>query len=340
MRRAIVYMMFAAVVAAQLFTACKRRPLEYDYGRTALIPVKIDWSLSNIPVTESRGNGFVHRVSLRFFPKDGSPAFDRYLELSVIEGEIEVPVGEYSVVVFNESVYDIYWEDAIVFSNVDDYDDFAATIVADDAARYPFYHPVGDEELIVEPFRLASWNLDDFTVTEKMVVNTRSATRTEFAADAPENALTNIVMRALTRNVNVTAHVENLSSAQLLQGAMQGFARKVYMASAKTAQMPATHVFKLNNRVWDAGSNKHGTVNKTFLSFGRLPQDEEYRLNVDAVFIDGTIHGEQLLWSVTDQVEGHPTDAIDIEIDISIRLPLITEGVFVGEWDDETIRIN
>ncbi len=340
MKRAMTLSMLVAAVAMQLFVACERRPLDDDFGGTALIPVKIDWSLSNIPVTDIRGNDHIHRVSLRFFPKDGSAAFDRYLEMNVIEGEIEVPVGEYSVVVFNESVYDIYWEDAIRFSDVDSYAGFAAEIVPDMAENYPFYHPVAGEELIVAPFRLASWSLDDFTVTKEMVTTTRSRTKVASGADAPENALTKIVMRALTRNVKVTAHVENLSSAQLIQGAMRGFARKVYMASGTTFQSPATHIFKLNSRVWDAGSNTHGTVSKGFLSFGRLPQNESYQLNIDAVFIDGTVYGQPLLFDVTDRITSLREDAIDIDIDLALQFPLITEGVFVGDWDDEVIKIN
>ncbi len=339
--RSVMTFLMTTAAAMQFFTACVRRPLEDDFGVTALIPVRIDWSRSNISPNEGRGNDYVHRVSLRFFPKDGSAAFDCYLELDVTEGEIEVPVGDYSVVVFNESVYDVYWEDAIEFGDVDSYEGFSATIISDDAAKYPLYHPLEDEELIVEPFRLASWSLDDFTVTKETVTRTRS-TRGSPSDDpnAPENALTGIVMRALTHNVNVSAHVENLSSAQLLQGAIRGFSRKVYMASGETAPAPATHLFKLNSRVWDAGSNKNGTVSKNFLSFGPLPSVGEYWLNVDAVFIDGTVHDEELLWDVTQQVIAHPKDAIDLNIGLDIELPLITEGIFVGEWDDEIIKIH
>ncbi len=340
MRKTLIFLMLPAVVAIRLFTACERRPLEDDFGVTARIPVKIDWSRSNIPVTDASGSGYVHRVSLRFFPKDGSAAFDRYLETNVIEDNIEVPVGEYSVVVFNESVDDVYWEDAILFSDVDDYENFAATIVPADAAKYPFYRQLAGEELIVEPLRLASWSLDDFTVTEDMVARTYARTKVSSQATDPENALTHIVMRALTHNVNITAHVENLSSAQLLQGAMRGFARKVYMASGETTRTPATHIFKINNRVWDDVSKKHGTVSKSFLSFGRLPGPEEYRLNIDAVFIDGTIYDGQLLWDVTGEVASAPPEAIDIDIGIEIQLPLITDGIFVGDWEDEIIRLN
>jgi hypothetical protein len=283
----------------------------------------------------------VHRVSLRFFPKDGSAAFDRYLEMNVVEGEIDVPVGEYSVVVFNESVYDVYWEDAIQFSDVDSYAGFAATIVSDDAANYPFYDPLPDEDLTVEPLLLASWSIDNFKVTREMAVNSRSVTKaTSRANDIVNNALTGIVMRALTCNVNVTAHVKNLSSAQLIQGALRGFARKVYMASGMTAPFPATHVFKLNSRVFDNGSQTDGTVRKSYLSFGRLPQEENYWLNIDAVFIDGTIYDQPLLYDVTGQVESTPAGGLNIDIGLDLQFPLITDGIFVGEWEDETIRIN
>ncbi len=339
MKKALVLLMLASATVL-LLTGCQRRPLEDDFGITALIPVKIDWSQSNIPVTEARGNGEVHRVSLRFFPTDGSPAFDRYLEVSVIEGEIEVPIGEYSVVVFNESIYDIYWDGTVTFSDVNSYEDFAATIELDNEEKYPFYHkPVG-EELILEPFKMASWSIDYFEVTKDMVSRSRSRTKSSSRADDPETALTKIVMRPLTHNVNVIAHVKNLSSAQLIQGAMRGMARKIYMASANTAYMPATHVFKLNSRVWDAGSKTDGTVSKRFLSFGRLPGDEEYVINIDAVFIDGTVHDEELIYDVTDQVKSSPDGTIDIDIDIDMQFPLITEGIYVGDWDDETIRIN
>ncbi len=340
MKRRTIILIPAIAVAMLLFMACERRPLDDNPGITALIPVKIDWSQSNIPVTNIDGDGYVHRVSLRFFPKDGSAAFDRYLETNVMEGEISVPVGDYSVVVFNEAVDDIYWGDAIRFSNVNSYADFSATIVLDNAANYPLYHPLESEELIVQPFPLASWSLDDFTVTKESVTRTRLATRATIHTDDPESALTKIVMRALTHHVNVAVHVDNLSSAQLIQGAMYGFARKIYMASGETAQTPATYIFKLNSRVWDDVSQRSGTVSKSFLSFGRLPGAEAYRLSVDAVFIDGTIYDRTMLFDITDRVISHPIGAIDINIDLDMELPLITEGIFVGDWEDEVIRIN
>jgi len=334
------------MAAVQIFMACERRPLENEYFETARIPVKIDWSKSGIAVTSPDGNGLVHRVSIRFFPKDGSPIFDRYLETNVIEGNIDVPIGKYSIVIFNESVHDIYWEDAIYFTNVDDYDNFAANVVQDNAVNYPLYTSLYNERLVVEPYKLASWSLDDFEVTQEMVTRTRAAGSRGVPTRADNSdALMDVKMRPLTYNVNVIAKVQNLCSAQLIQTAMRGFSTKVYMASALTEQEPATHIFSLNGRIWDDPANPiHGTTRKSFLSFGCLPSTAQYWLNLDVLFVTGELYvpAQPFLYDVTNQVEASSgimgvNVNINIDINIDIALPYVEGGIHVGEWDDENI---
>lgn len=336
------YAKFFLIVIVVLFGSCERRLLEEEFFETALIPVKIDWRYSGIPVTESDGSGYVHRVSVRFFPKDGSPAFDRYLEGNVIEGKIEVPIGEYSVIIFNESVRDIYWDDAIIFSNIDDYSSFSATIKYDNYENYPFYNPLLGEKLIVEPFLLSSWSMDTFNVTEEMVMLTRteSLSTSTIASEEMINALSNVVMRHLTYEVNITTKVKNLVSAQLIQGALRGFAGKVYLASAKTEQVPVTYVFKQNDRRWDDAAKINGKVSKSFLSFGRLPQNEQYWINMDVIFVTGERYNHPLLFDVTSIVVEQPNTNINIDINLEIELPYVEGGVDVGDWDDEEIIIN
>lgn len=341
-----------AGVLAFMTLACERRPLEDELAQTALIPVKIDWSKSGFVFTNPDGDGLIHRVSLRFFPVDGSAPFDRYLEGNVVEGEIELPAGEYRVVVFNESIHDIYWDDEIYFTDVDDYYRFAANIHSANAVDYPFYSPIQGEELIVEPLRLASWTMvDDFTVTREMVTRTRAAARNGHTRSVDGcDALTCIVMRPLTYNVNVTAKVSNLCSAQLVQGAQRGFSNKVYMASAMTVNSPRTYVFKLNGRTWDDAAQVNGTTRKMFLSFGPLPQAADYHLNLDVVFTTGEIFrpsewvghfGQSLLYDVTNQVMDSQRGGINlnIDIDIDLSLPFVEGGIGVGDWDDEDIYL-
>lgn len=345
-RTTLVFVAFS-LLTAQLFTDCCRRPLEEEYQETALIPVRIDWSQSNIPVSEDDPSGgeWVHRATLRFYPVDGSPIFERYLEGNIFEGTIEVPVGEYKVIVMNESIEDVrYWEDFITFSGVDSFDDFAATVnpmsEADRLSSFPFYKPSVDERIIVEPLRLASWSLDSFEVTRDMVDVSRGyGPETKAATRDMLDALANIVMRALTRNVNVEAHVYNLVSVQAFHTAAQGFADKVYMASALTVQEPATYLFLLNGRTWD-DNEVDGTTRRTFLSFGRLPQESEYMISLDVLFVNGELFTADapMTFDVTDQVMS--ATGLDINIVIpDFEFPYVEGGISVVGWDDEEITL-
>lgn len=333
-------MMLIAVAA--LIASCKRRPLEEEFVESALIPVKIDWSNSGINVVDPTGNGEVHRVSLRFFPKDGSPAFDRYLEGNVIEGKIEVPVGQYSVVVFNESIYDKnYWDGVINFSNVDNYSLFTANIVSDNPAKYSYYSPAQGEKLIVEPCKLASWSLGAFEVTAGMAQISHGYSpvlHITMRETEMMNALTQVVMRRLTYRFNITAHVESLCSAQRIRCAGKIFADRVNMASAHTSQSVATHMFSFKEHRYDE-TEINGTAHTSFLSFGRIPAPESYLLDANLLLISGSIYTppSPLRFDVTDQVV-HNTEP-EYDIHIYMRLPYIEGGINVDDWDDETQNI-
>ena len=90
--------LLAALFAVSLFTACERRSIEDGFEDTALIPVRIDWSLSGVSVEE------MHRASVWLFPLDGSVPLQYRLESDLTYREIAVPVGAYSALVFNETV--------------------------------------------------------------------------------------------------------------------------------------------------------------------------------------------------------------------------------------------
>jgi hypothetical protein len=328
-----------------LLCSCERRPLEDWYRETALIPVHIDWSKSGINVMNNKVTGEIHRVSIRFFPKDGSPAFDRYMEGDVVDGEIDVPIGKYSVVVFNESIYDPYWSDAIAFSDVNSYVNFAAGVLPFDAKQrelqFPFYKLHPGETFIVEPLKLASWSLDDFEVTEAMVIWSSRPHEQQTSAGSPDDtdALTSVVMRPLIRTASVTVHVKNLRSAQAIPAAVRGFASRIYMASARTMQTPSTHLFLLNERRWDNASQTDGIVHKSFLTFGRTPESEVYQLALDVLLVSGELYTatSPLEFNVTNQVLS--SSGLTINIHVDIDLPYVDGEINVGDWTDEVIEI-
>ncbi len=254
-KRLVWIPLLASVV---LLNSCERRPLEDAYANVARIPVHIDWSQSGITVPAAADDEVnrVHRVSLRFFPQNGAKPFDVYMEEpNIIDATIDVPIGKYKVIAFNETIDDdAWWAGAMSFTDVNDYNKFAAYVVPYNAGRlsanFPFWHPAAGESVGSEPRKLASWSLGDFEVTQDMVqqcyTTEPAATRLSTQEEGWMNALTHIVMRRLTYNVTVTATVQNLVSSQANYANVSGFSDMVYMASAESllisSKSPILHI--------------------------------------------------------------------------------------------------
>lgn len=332
----ITYRLLFIVLA--LFTSCQRQTIYEPDIITAIIPVSVNWDNSGITPTREHDQHRVHRVSLRFFPKDGSAPFESYLEGNVFSGNIEVPVGEYSVIAMNESVHDVYWSDFYSFSDIDSYSKISVTTIDDNPLLYNFYVPFVGERFMKESHRLTSWSLDDYSVTHDMVTRTRSAKN---KADNEEFVI-NVEMRRLTHDIKVFATVENLKSVHIFQGAVRGFSKRIYLASTKSVATPATQFFTLNGRKFNPGSTTDGTSERTFRSFGRLSDNStaKYSMMLDVIFVDGSRYNPEipLEWDLSDQINSQEDSAINIEL--SLNLPLVEGGIGVGGWgDDEDIII-
>ena len=348
----IGFELMALFLLTLVITTCERRPLEYDeLPAAAKFEVKIDWSKSGINPYAGDGKG-VHRVSFRFFSKDKKTyLFERYLEDSKTEGEILVPLGSFSVIVYNESVDDqrTWWDGAITFTDINNYDNFAANAVSYDAAQrtklFPFYKPISGEQFIEEPLQLASWSIENFVVTDNMILVMQGA-KPSYTLSEEEtemiDAFKNVVMRALTRQVNITARVENMVSAQTTYMAMRGFTNKVYMASGRTVNSPRTYLFILTGRKFDTGG-KNGTMNGSFWSFGRVPvsSGESYQLAADVLFGTGELHKPPapLLFDVTGQVIPDYNKKVPIDLSIQYSLPYVEGGITVDDWVDEVYTL-
>ena len=348
-RRYAGMLLLSAMIGLSL-GACIRRPLEdMELPPAALIPVKIDWSRSGFNFSSRYGHS-VHRVSLRFFPKDGyMPVFDVYLEGNLTEGRIRVPIGRYSVVVFNETLEDEgYWEGRINFTGVNSFHEFAANAVAYNRnalkEQFPFYNPQPGEQLITEPLQLASWSIEHFEVTEKMVPVSFGEQPESFMTEEEYGmylSLTNVVMRPLISPVNVTVRIGNLISSHINYLAMQGFACKVFLASGLTTQSPSTYLFTLGRRIYDA-NGKDGTARAVFYCFGRTGGfPESYTIAADVVFVTGELYqpSPPLLFDVSGQVQANDDDMFAIDLAIGYDLPYMEGGIAVDNWDDDVYTL-
>jgi hypothetical protein len=318
-----------------------------ELNYTALIPVRIDWSASGLSMSE------MHRASVWFFPKNNSAPLEYRLEGNLTYREIEVPVGVYSVLVFNETVDAGDWN-TITFTGTRRYDTFAAMSVPD--AVRGFYTRSEALPLIKSPEPLAAWSLDHFEVTLEMVRLTHTVirkqetpgTRNPLEIEVPE--LTEIKPLPRFERMTITARVANLVSSMQVTGTIDGMAGGVYLVSGEKIPAVSAHAFILNGRLYD-DNKKDGTTTRTFNTFGCLSSSVvRNTLDLDFMLTDGTFHPRQnfdatkLITMVPNTLI--PTKSITVGYDLRagdhpIPLPSVDvdAGITVNDWDEVIVPL-
>ncbi len=302
MRRLYTYIVAIILVS----TSCQHQPIlerEFEYT-SAEIPVKINWATSGIEVDEygmalTKGDTkLIHRTTFRFFPKDGSEPFERYIGAgeSIWTGYITIPIGEYSIIVMNDAITDNFWNgsesmgsQSVGFDNTNNYEQFAAFVNTSsnypDEYRWNAYK--GSHQFMQQPLRLSSYSIDDFKVTEGMAeyyisiknkennisnkeIDFSSLTEEEQAMYLKltrdfEGDTDGLDMRKLSKDVRVVLNVKNLTSAEYINGGLTGFVNKVNMRSGigymEPEEMQTLTYFKFNGRKnwFDAEGNPANT---------------------------------------------------------------------------------
>jgi hypothetical protein len=345
----IAIMLLVLVAVIGIMQGCERRPLEGNFDpETALIPVHIDWSKSGVPVEQ------MHRASILLFPEAGGEVLEYRMEKSLTDDEIQVPVGVYSVIVFNETIDPTDWE-FIDFTDKDSYQNFAAVALPVTESR-GFYSRADNLPLIENPDPLAVWSLARFEVTKEILLRSRSRSRSSRAASRAEEALdetidglSNIVPTPRIETMTITAQVTNLASSMQVTGILDGMSTGVYMASGEKMTTTGAHAFILNGRVYDE-NEKDGTTTKTFNIFGRKPPTAHIDLYIDFLLNDGILHPRQS-FDATDMITSIPDTAppadkieigySDLPPDHPIELPDmdVNAGINVGEWNDVIVPL-
>jgi hypothetical protein len=316
------------------------------YG-TALIPIHIDWSLSGVSMDQ------IHRVSIWLFPEGGGEPLEYRMEKSLTDDVIQVPIGVYSVLVFNETTDPTDWE-FITFTNKDSYRNFAAVASPVTESR-GFYTRADELPLIENPEPLAAWSLDRYEVTKEILLRsrvtrgTRAGSRAEEILDEQIAGLSDILPTPRVETMTITARVTNLHSAMQATGLLHGMSSGVYMASGDKMPDMGIHAYILNGRVHDA-NKKDGTTTVAFNVFGRQPPEANINVHLDFLLNDGTLHPRES-FDVTNMMKSvrataAPTNDIkvgysDVPPDHLIVLPDLdmSTGVTVGEWDEVIVPL-
>ncbi len=357
------------VFIVTILSSCYRQDIELlGESSTALVPIQIDWSQSGIDPAS------MNTATILFYPKNGGEPLE-WVSNDVYTMNVPLPIGEYSVMVFNESKNDFSWK-GITIKDYASYENIAAVAKIDiKLNRNPFYVKSDTEEVCIdEPDAISVWTLDNFVVNSDMVTRTRSksggsATKalTEEqtkSVDQELGLLYNIQPTPRTQRVPITAKVTNLNSAHTLSGRLMGMAGGVYLKKRDVLDKesgnivkrivtlpPATtylYTFNNNNHIWDDASKVNGKAVHVANSFGRL-SDNNGNIDVSSDYslqIDVKLHwGETpppFLFDITKQVQL----SIDLKLEINvglkngdgdqlIDLDELQSNVGVGDWGDD-----
>ncbi len=364
-----IHTLIAALIILLNGAACQRQTLEDPDLSLAYIPISIDWSESLLE------SGYTANVSIYFYPTDGGEPYvtisdDIYFALA------KVPVGEYSVLIFND-IYDNL--SGVKYADENSYKDISTKAV-EVGATSGFYHDVTtDEKLVSNHDRVAAWRIDNYVVSDDMVSYTRtgafeevieitkskSKSRAESAASRSDEAeaddkiiyedatrslskalddLANVVPTPITTIINLNIRVLNLNSAESIECIMKGTAAGSYLSSESKivdSSRDVIYIFNLTNRSYDDPENPvDGVVTYTLNTFGRLEEDETYEMEFNIILSTGEL--KTITRDVTEQMTSEMTLTIDInldeESDTHIELPESLEpGFSVGDWGDQEI---
>lgn len=314
-------------------SGCQRRSLEIESGDVARVPVHVDWAQSELDIAKA------HNVSLWFFPHDGSPSFEYRLDGNLVDGEVQLSGGSYSIVAFNEAV-DTYWS-SLEFSGSDKYETFRVAARLDDFRG--MNSRADDADLRKSPDALASWSCNRFDVTSEMIHITSQGSR---ADDLGPTAKISVVLKSLTRAVAIKAYVQNLTSARLCSGTLVGVVGEVMLSTGKASVNNASHIFIMNNRIPEQGKPNNGYIHANFFVFNTSTTYQKV-LQIDFEMYDNTIESPDSFDVTTTMDQEKPKVEVIVGIDIEpedhpIILPErnISGDVVVDDWVDQQIPIN
>lgn len=247
------------------------------------VRVSLDWEQAGISP---------EGASVWFFPQTqgGKP---KVLLTNNTLDSISLPIGSYSVLVFNET---INGHDYIAFRGTDSYNSFEA--FAKPVTINGKYTRDGGEEIVAStPGILAAAHLDQFDITPEMSL-------------PGQVSILEFSPKRLISTVSLTVHIKGMNNAASggHAASLSGMASSVFLATETTSADPTVHYFTLNNRAFYPNSGDDGTMSATFYAFGLtnmlLTRAAETRnlLSLYFLLLDGSDHILTDI-DVTDKIE-------------------------------------
>ncbi len=319
--------------------SCHRKPL-YDEcvcENTLLIPIDIDWSRSGIKL---------QNVSVLFYDATTDKlVYEHTYEQNGndIQSYVSLPIGSYKAVIFNEQRNEIDYVSCKGHENL-------KTLKFESNNNTPVRsRSTTTRGYVEQPGDLAVAVVDDINVTADMIVEVAQSHNndTKALSDATRAAvesLLDVVMLKKNNTIVVTAHIKGLNNARLALADLTNLSDGYFVEKDRNSTTQSTIQFAMNNRVYDEGSNRDGTITATISAFGTLDDrlsvsghDAQTPIMLDILFklVDKEPSTEfplkkdvTSLLSITEQNDGSVLIDIDVAFDEALPdvIPAESEG--------------
>ncbi|MFI3248452.1 MAG: DUF5119 domain-containing protein [Rikenellaceae bacterium] len=252
-----------------LVVSCVRQDLEEIFYSKALIPVLIDWETKALMYVDNDPNNDLYSASLWLFPTANSTYQGAPLEYKLTDPEhdyIDVPVGEYDVLVFNKTVGD--YSSNVGFRGTDSFETFE--YYTNPSSKATLFSSVCEGETFSsEPDLLAAWTFADgetLKVTYNEIVwyekieDVRSRTKSsstkvteEDFSELPDELkqLIYIVPERLVHKVFIKERLTNLQAASAAQANFRGSSSSVLLASRSYSTETIPYVVTFSEKYYD-----------------------------------------------------------------------------------------
>ena len=315
----IIYLIAVSVI----FASCTFDELYYSTDTNCHIRLHVDWTQ-----TKFRLNG----ASVYVYHKTGDlyKAFPPFSNPYTID--LALPKGDYNLVLHNNTPYEL---PNLNFYGLEHAETLRVGPVMNTDPNYKLTS-------VLEPDDLGLAHLTDLTVTETMIdyfpFKPGSADHRTFKEF-------DLMVESVVTEIEIIVHVTGLNNASAAPPSeFRNVSGGLYMMTKKKQEELVTHHFILNNRTFDPGSNKNGTIRKTLKCFG--PVDDK---TVDNLLLMNfkLANGEQhpVLLNATDKLEKISDLKYRVRLECTLPdVPAVGEGDSgfdpgVEDWEDIEVDI-
>lgn len=302
------------LAAVWILSACEHKELCYEYPHMASVRVDFDWR--DAPDASPAG------MCVFFYPEDEEGRVRRYDFRGTTGGQIDIPVGRYRVLCYNNDT------EAVLFDGTESYvnhraftrdGDLFESIYGSTAAQAPRADGAEGERVVISPDMM--WG----------------CTATEVDIDAPivhANQVVTLYPHELVCTYTYEIrHVTGLENASQMCGSLSGMAPSLLLATETLDSECVTLPFAAR---FDGDS----TVVGRFLTFGHAPANPQpHRMLLYVWMRDGSrfCYGtEGGKFDVTEQIHSAPDRRhVHLVIDgLDLPKPIGDDGNFDASADD------